>query len=381
MNAWAKVGTTEAAENAEELLDSMLRASGDKAIKPDVTVFNSVINAWATSKDPIAGKKAFSLLRRMKDLAGKGYTTYPDIVTYNTVLSAWSHCGDVNAAPQTEKIVNEMQKASRESALAPRPNTVSYNTILDAWSKSTLPGSALRAQKVLEFMIRSEEKEIEPDVISFTSVLDAWAKSKEPHKGARTRDLLNQLVSLHQTTKRPNLRPTQISYNSVLNACAFSAIGTSLEEQREALQIAVKTFSEMRRSRTTAPDTVSYGNMLKCLANLMPQGDLRTKMALQIFAKCSEEGSCRYPGMERSSPSRSELGTRKPIESAGTGWQHAIERPTKSLEETKQRRQIGTADNPSEERYTAHTTAKTCGEVHSGDFGPIRQGSVASYNS
>ena len=290
MNAWAKVGTVEAAEQAEALLDSMLGLSGDNGIKPDVAVFNSVINAWATSKDPIAGKKAFALLRKMKDLAAKGYNSYPDIVTYNTLLSAWSHCGDVNAAPQTEKIVNEMQKAAKESELAPQPNTVSYNTILDAWSKSTLPGAALRAQKVLEFMIRTEGDEIEPDVISFTSVLNAWAKSKEPHKGARTRELLNRLVDLYGTTKRPNLRPTQISYNAVLNACAFSAIGTSLDEQREALQIAVSTFSDMRKSRTTAPDSVSYGNMIKCLSNLMPQGELRTKMALQIFAKCSEEG-------------------------------------------------------------------------------------------
>jgi hypothetical protein len=291
MNGWAKVGSTEAAEEAHDLLNSMLlKASGENDIRPDVVVFNAAINAWATSKDEMAGKKAFAILRQMKDLATKGYDTCPDIVTYNTVLSAWSHCGEVNAAPQTEQILNDMQKAAKESETAPRPNTVTYNTVLDAWSKSTLPGAALRAQKVLEFMIKSDNPEIAPDVISFTCVLDAWAKSKEPHKGARTRDLLKQLVSLYETTKRPNLRPSQISYNSVLNACAFSAIGTSVEEQREALQIAVKTFSEMRKSETTAPDTVTYGNMLKCLANLIPQGEIRTKMAMQIFAKCCDEG-------------------------------------------------------------------------------------------
>jgi hypothetical protein len=268
----------------------MITSKRENAIRPDVVVFNAVIKAWAASKDKRAGKQAFALLRQMKDLATEGYDTYPDIVTYNTLLSAWSHCGEVNAAPQAEKIVSEMQKAAKESKSAPQPNTVSYNTILDAWSKSSLPGAALRAQKVLEFLIKSEDPEIAPDVISFTSVLDAWAKSKEPHKGARTRELLNQLVDLYETTKRPNLRPSQISYNSVLNACAFSAIGTSVEEQREALQIAVATFSEMRKSEFTAPDTVTYGNMLKCLANLMPQGEIRTQMALQIFAKCREEG-------------------------------------------------------------------------------------------
>ena len=182
-----------------------------------------------------------------------------------------------------------MQNAADESDSAPAPNTVTYNTILHAWSKSHLPGNAERAQKVLDFMIKSNNEDIAPDVISFTSVLDAWAKSKEPHKGARTRLLLDKLLDLYETTKKPSLRPTQISYNSVLNACAFSALGTSMEEQREALQIAVNTFSEMRKS-DSPPDTVTYGNMIKCLANLMPQAEVRTKMALQIFEKCVEEG-------------------------------------------------------------------------------------------
>jgi hypothetical protein len=226
----------------------------------------------------------------MKDLAAnQGYDSYPDIVTYNTVLSAWSHSGDNHAAPYAEKIVQEMRTAAEESKDAPIPNTVTYNTILHAWSKSTLPGAALRAQKVLDFMIKAGKKEITPDVISFTSVLDAWAKSKEPNKGARSWELLEQLLELYKTTKRPNLRPTQIPYNSVLNACAFSAMGTTMEEQREALQIAVNTFTLMRKSEVP-PDTVTYGNMLKCLANLMPQGDVRNKMSLQIFEKCREAG-------------------------------------------------------------------------------------------
>lgn len=41
-------------------------------------------------------------------------------------------------------------------------------------SKSNLPGAVLRAQAVLEFMIRSDPKDgISPDVISFASVMNA----------------------------------------------------------------------------------------------------------------------------------------------------------------------------------------------------------------
>ena len=286
MNAWAKVGSADAAEQAEALLDRMLEM---KQVQPDTVVFNAAINAWATSKDAQAGKRALTLLRKMRDLAKTGADTAPDIVTYNTVLSAWSHSGDVNAAPYTEKIVQEMQTAAAQSDKAPAPNTVTYNTILNAWAKSKLPGAAPRAQKVLDYMIQSGKDAIVPDVISFASVLDAWAKSKEPNKGARSQELLLRLTEMFNATKNDTLRPTAYTYNAVLNACAFSAMGTTMDEQREALQIAVQTFSSMRNSETPL-DTVTYGNMLKCLANLIPEGDIRSSMALQVFDKCINDG-------------------------------------------------------------------------------------------
>ncbi len=286
MNAWAKVGSTEAAEHAEMLLNRMLKKS---QVQPDTVVFNAAINAWAASKDEQAGKRALAILRNMKALAKDGVESKPDIVTYNTVLSAWSHSGDTNAAPYTEKIVQDMQAAAAESDEALIPNTVTFNTILNAWAKSKLPGSATRAQKVLDYMINSGKEAITPDAISFGSVLDAWAKSKEPHKSARCQDLLDRLLRMYETTNNEALQPTPHTYNAVLNACAFSAMGTSVDEQREALQVAVQTFSSMRKSETS-PDTVTYGNMLKCLANLMPEGDVRTNMALQIFDKCIDDG-------------------------------------------------------------------------------------------
>ena len=172
---------------------------------------------------------------------------------------------------------------------APAPNTVSYNTSVHAWSKSTLPGAAPRAQKVLEFMISTDRKGIEPDVYSFTSVMDAWAKSKEPDKAKQARELLDKLVELFDQTKRPDLKPTQIPYNTVLNACAFSAMDTTMDEQRDALKIASSTIGGMRQSGVE-PDTVTYGNLLKCFANLVPQGQGRSDMALRIFEKCIEDG-------------------------------------------------------------------------------------------
>lgn len=344
MNAWANVGSVEAAEQAEVTLERLVeRAKADRKenknhdderstlvlVYPDTIVFNSVIRCWATSGDIRAGKKSLRLLEQMKELAGTSSSenndneketffldTHPDIITYNTVLSAWSHCGKKNAAPQAEKIVKELvmeQQKSEEiesehgkknSVVA---NTITFNTVLHAWSKSKLPGATDRAGNLLEYMIQSDSSEIKPDVYSFTCVMDAWAKSKEPNKARQTRNLLDRLIEMRQEALKNRdkgmadaLLPTQIPYNTVLNACAFSAMKTPREEKRDAIRIAVDTYKAMSsqkssfgrngKERPVSRDTVTYGLILKSIANLMPKGEVRSRMALQIFQECCDDG-------------------------------------------------------------------------------------------
>mmetsp|Transcript_27817 Transcript_27817/g.67037 ORF Transcript_27817/g.67037 Transcript_27817/m.67037 type:complete len:201 (+) Transcript_27817:1-603(+) len=87
--------------------------------------------------------------------------------------------------------------------------------------------------------------------------------------------------------------PNVICYNTVLNSCAFSARGGE-EERRRALAVAVETFNQMRQrgaaGQDVEPDAVSYGNMLKCCANLMPPGNHRNSFATRLFASCCDEG-------------------------------------------------------------------------------------------
>mmetsp|Transcript_6082 Transcript_6082/g.15127 ORF Transcript_6082/g.15127 Transcript_6082/m.15127 type:complete len:773 (-) Transcript_6082:127-2445(-) len=323
MSAFAKVGSTEAAEEASELLKHMLMRLNDtnhkhSGVAPDTVVFNAAIHAWASSNDPRAGKRAADLLEQMKVLSTK-YDTMPDLKTYNTVISAWAHSGDKNGAPQTERLVQEMQNIqnkrnkntsgtndddddddddeTNDSLVV--ADTVTYNSLLLAWSRSPLPGAAERIEKILEYMIKSGNKDIAPDTVSFSTVMDCVAKSKEPNKARRTRALLDRLEQLYKESGRRDLRSTTISYNTVLNACAFSALGTSEEERREAMTIAVRTFGSMDSSypsrfsskyASVAPDTVTYGNMLKCIANLVPKGDVRNSMAIKVFNKCCDDG-------------------------------------------------------------------------------------------
>lgn len=290
VHAWASCrGGVEAAEKAEDVLNGML--APNHRVKPDAVIFNSVIHAYANSKDPKAPQKAVELLEKMQKLHNpkKGFETQPDSVTYSSVMNAWSHSNHPNAAPETERVLKGMQEAHKKSpCTSPAPNTNNFNNVLHAWSQSASPKAANRALAVLGFMTKSDNKMIAPDVISFTSVLNALAKSKDPEKAMKARGLLDSMIERYDSTKRPELKPSQIPFNAVLNACAFSATNTTAEQQKAALLIATATFSQLRK--LSSPDTVSYGNLMKSFHNLMPAGKLRNDMALKLFQKCANEG-------------------------------------------------------------------------------------------
>ena len=131
---------------------------------------------------------------------------------------------------------------------------------------------------------------ITPDSVTFSSVLNALAKSRTVRfKAEKCLSILNAMVSLHLDEGSFDTKPNIICYNTVLNACAFSAQGSE-EEKRQALTVAVEIFNQMRQGKYVSPDAVSYGNMLKCCANLMPQNERRNAMASRLFASCCDEG-------------------------------------------------------------------------------------------
>ena len=303
IHAWASCrGGVDAALRAQDILTSLLMQG---SIEPDTVIFNSVMHAWSNSGDKQAGVKSSAILNQMQDLhLKKGYDCRPDIVSYNTVLAAWSHSGHEQAGTRAEKMLQDMLVAYRASpSTAVAPNTVSYNSVLHAWSNSPLDGAASRAESVLNFMLAVQDSQanrlldgsmmIEPDVYSFTSVLNAIAKSKEPDKADRAHTWLLRLLERRRTsstTKQPPIRLNQVPFNTVINACAFSAIGTSDDQRARALEISAQTLSDLRE-HSLRPDAVTYYNMIKCVANLLASSRRRREDAIvELLESCAADG-------------------------------------------------------------------------------------------
>lgn len=307
ISAWAKAGfgSDETGKDNAERAQFILNRMNDfrrqiefrekdseyaQELEPDTVVYNSVIDAWARSKDPIAGTKAEELLFEMEEMKRLGGNISPDTITYNTVINCHANSGHMNGAKNAEKILVRMEKAVKSDEHAKVvPNTRTYNQVLKAYSKSSLPGRAQRADMILMHMLQSGSKSIQPDVISFSTCLDVWAKSKEPGKAEKAYTLLQKMIQFHKSTGIEKMKPNEVTYNTVLNACAFSAF-TSDKEKKKALSIAVTLFNEMQKSTLVTPDAITYGMLIKCIANLVPKGSIRNKMASELFIKCRDDG-------------------------------------------------------------------------------------------
>ena len=216
------------------------------------------------------------------------------------LVKAWCNSGHPDAPLKAEGLLRKLETnpqypKQKGGMLIVRPNRLSFNTVINSWAKSRKPKSAVYAENLLIRMIKSYQSDpfstVKPDVITFSSVLNALAKSKATgFKAEKCKSVLNSMITLHEEDGSSDTKPNVIVYNTVLNACAFSAHGGP-DERRQALSVAVETFNELRHGKFgLSPDAVSYGNMLKCCANLMPPGSYRTKMASQLFMSCCNEG-------------------------------------------------------------------------------------------
>ena len=192
----------------------MLWERGHKKVEPNNRHFNVVINAYAKCSDPLAAKKAYDLLQRMKQ---GSFRSKPDIITYTSVIECCSKSADPDAS------------------------TVAVNLLEEAFALHEQTGDpALR-----------------PNLRTFTMVILTLANRNGSIVQAR--ELLTRLVKLYEETKDEALMPSAYPYNYVLNCAA-----NTLENKLEAFRIATQTYQEMRKSSCVSPDSYTYAFWFKC---------------------------------------------------------------------------------------------------------------------
>lgn len=126
LHALAQAGM---AHDAESILDQLEDDKRDGAIVPSLTIYNTVLNAWANSHLPNASKRAENLLDRMKSHAsiGKNPDVEPDSISLSTVISCHARSKTRFGAERGEQLLNEAITKYSQGNLRVKPDAIMFN--------------------------------------------------------------------------------------------------------------------------------------------------------------------------------------------------------------------------------------------------------------
>ena len=294
---WARVGTLEAAERADELLRVMHLP--EVSIEPNVETYGSCIHCWARvaggkkithDQREHAVRRAEALFREMKE----EHNVSPDVYAYTGLLNVYGRSGRSRKAHAfLETCLSEYNRTGDHQM---KPTVVTFTAILNAWSKATnAPEASEKAHGLLHRM--KDEYGIEPNVFSYSSVLDTYSRSNDP-------DAATKALRLFQDMREVGgLEPNAYACTNVLKAVArggrveeaeallfelvhdkgvraklgphaFSSVlyGWSKLKNRDSPERAEKLVIEMqdlyrRKLIDGPPNTICWNNVLACWAH------------------------------------------------------------------------------------------------------------------
>lgn len=338
LRAWARCGAPDAAENTQRVLEDMeaLYESGETDVRPNYVCFTTAMSAWSNSKNPAALEYMENILKQMENAYEETLEpdTRPNTISYVTAIDAFVRKNEKEAAKRAQATVDRMIKLYAKGLGHVRPTRIVFNTLIHAWSKSKIHGAASKAEEIFKWMerkYREGDELVRPDEVSLCAVLNAWAnqaqqggaeraeqiwnhtkslsieergfpltitmpnivikaisRSKNPNSAKKTEDILLKLEEDYRNGKSP-LRPDVTTYSSVINACAYYS--GSMDGRDEALEIALRTFYKFYENEgDERHNNITFGTILKAIANLMQVGEEREELVRELFDKCTEEG-------------------------------------------------------------------------------------------
>ncbi|KAL3924596.1 MAG: hypothetical protein SGILL_000949, partial [Bacillariaceae sp.] len=343
LESWARSGEGEfAAERCEQILIQMQQQyelDGDGLVRPDLASFKAALMAWKhAGGDSLSSFRAQRILEWMLSLyiSGKNDKSFPDVACFDTVLQSWSRNNHKQAPMYAENLLSTMEKLDDQGGtpfnIRPRtlsynavlqalcnkgtansrawqrtcnilekmenhndiePDRVSYHIVLGALARSGDPRAAPQAEKILKRIERNykgKQLSWKPETFLFNSVMGCWAHSNKRGAYRKSRSILDRQLNLFADGCKSS-RPDVYGFTSVLSACA-SESGSDTDKAK-AFNVAISTFQELVRHREEfgKPNHVTYGTMLKCVAQLLPRGSSeRKKWTKKYFQQSTADG-------------------------------------------------------------------------------------------
>ena len=283
IGAWMKSKAVDNAEKAESVLQDMINqyeAKGDHMVLPNQKSFVQVMRCFGKreTRDGLEKvREKLDAMNRLYRLTGST-EVQPDTQVYNELIDAIAQNREIEgAAQEAEGVLYEMMEATNMGNDALQPNAATFRHIIYGYKGVTDPGAAYKVMKLLE-LAQSVGVEINAGLYNAAIQVIAW--TREPEKAALCWKLLNRM-------KSEGLEPTKTSYNNVLSAC-----GHTFEPQdpKDIFRIAIEAFNELRDAPYMGPDVTTYGQFLRCCAELLPENSKRDLVVKNVFLKCCNDG-------------------------------------------------------------------------------------------
>lgn len=304
LSIWKRSGDRNSPAKAENLLEQMIQSQGQAPL-PNTESFALGMECFCRnsnkSKLHLVLEKIQELVQKMKSLqdsAGTSINVHDrDIV--NAQIKALGYSKGHDQIGDAEKLLYDMikrydlRKDEREC-----PSAATFINVINICGNDNSVQSAQKASellKVLENMYKMKMEsgmdylDLKPSVRVYNAVMNVWSRSDAPNKAEQTKALLDRLELLWNNSSDKDYSPNQRTFNTVINACAFSSVG-SIEEQNDVLRIMIQTFNMMQSATYTGPNHVTYGLFLKGCYNLVSDQDKREVIVENVFRKCCKEG-------------------------------------------------------------------------------------------
>jgi len=283
--------------DAEAHLQTMhsLYWKGHEHLKPDVRHFNSILNAWAKSKETGKEFRTEEILAWMYQLQETtNYDVKPTRVSFNICISAWSKSKELDAGSRALKLFDYMSSLYEAGDSDLKPDFQSYRSVICALSKNVIKGSAPKAEAILQKMRLSDDPETSPDSSLYHMVIHMYSNNRDVNAPERAEALLNEM---HFAFMNGNIavKPNTITFNTVLNTYAKS-LTQGLAERAESILRRMKELHE-HGYPNVEPDTITFNSVINAHANSRSEGS-----AVRVFGILSEMQESYQNGIKKAKP-------------------------------------------------------------------------------
>lgn len=266
INAIAKDKHYTAGVRAEEILYKMEALSAKGGLcAPDEITFNAVMNCWAESNSRESALRATAILDHMEKRYDAGLTeVHPDTVTYNTVLKCWSRSKNWEALPHAEKVFDKYKQAIVEKKWGIYPSALTYNNMIRCYVQNRSPGATDKALKLFEEMRTNSGKpgweNCFVDIFTYCFLIEAFAYLGTFESSQQAISLMEEVERIYEETEDPKFLPNIQLYTNVLKAIARSR--KEPERSHKLVDRLESSYLEGKNQWQSRPDVWLYNSLI-----------------------------------------------------------------------------------------------------------------------